>query len=156
MGLRYSLDDPLYFLPGAEVNPSKSIKSEGRTDRDEDEAISADPQFKNRSFSLRRKVRRKKDVTSLWNLILSDQDIQEVKNLVKDLEFLMDFGRINFTEFIKEEVKWVRMDVDIRLQRYDESKGLIIPEVTKKSLEKLEEDRFKDQLKGRPRFSNGN
>jgi hypothetical protein len=81
-------------------------------------------------------------------LILSDQDIQEVKNLIKDLEFLMDFGRINFTEFIKEEVKWVRMDVDIRLEKYDEQKGLLIPSVTKKSLEKVEEDRFKDQLKG--------
>lgn len=80
---------------------------------------------------------------------MSDKDIQEVEGLVQDLEFLMDFGRINFTEFIQEEVKWVRMDVDISLQVYDEEKGLLIPSVTKKSLEKVEEDRFKDQLKGK-------
>ena len=118
-------------------------------DKKLEEEISTDPRFRNREFSTRRKIRRKKDVTSLWNLILNDKDIRDVKNLIKDLEFLMDFGRINFTEFIKEEVKWVRMDVDIRLEGYDEQKGLLIPEVTKKSLEKVEEDRFKDQLEGK-------
>lgn len=98
---------------------------------------------------MRRKITRKKDITSLWNLIMSDHDIREVKAFVKDLEFLMDFGRVNFTEFVREEVKWVRMDIDITLASYDEEKGLLVPAVTKKSLDKVEEDRFKDQLKGR-------
>lgn len=83
---------------------------------------------------------------------MSDRDIREVRGLVKDLEFLMDFGRINFTELVRQEVKWVRMDVDITLERYDEEKGLLVPAVTKKSLEKVEEDRFKDQLKGRESY----
>jgi hypothetical protein len=117
-------------------------------DQDEDE-ISEDPRYKNRRFSLRRKITEKKDITSLWNLIMSNSDIKEMQGLVKDLEFLMDFGRINFTEFIQEEVKWVRMDINITLAKYDEQKGLLIPQVQKKSLDEVEEDRFKDQLKGR-------
>lgn len=83
---------------------------------------------------------------------MNDGDIREVEGLVKDLEFLMDFGRINFTELVRKEVKWVRMDVDITLKRYDQEKGLLVPAVRKKSLEKVEEDRFKDQLKGRKSY----
>ena len=79
---------------------------------------------------------------------MSNRDITEMQGLVKDLEFLMDFGRINFTEFIQEEVKWVRMDINITLAKYDEQKGLLISRVSKKSLKEVEEDRFKDQLKG--------
>lgn len=118
------------------------------SDTDEDIEIVNDPVQINRTFSLKRKIERKKDITSLWNLIMTNKDIQEMGELVQDLEFLMDFGRINFTQFIKEEIKWVRMDIDITLQTYNQDTGLLIPSVKKKTLRKLEEDRFKDQLEG--------
>lgn len=118
-------------------------------DTDEDLQISTDPVQQDRMFSLKRKITKKKDITSLWNLIMSNKDIQEMGGLVQDLEFLMDFGRINFTEFIQEELKWVRMDIDISLEDYNQKTGYIIPSVTKKSLDKVEEDRFKDQLEGK-------
>jgi hypothetical protein len=117
-------------------------------DEDKDE-ISEDPKQSKRRFSLKRKITKKSDIISLWNLIMDDDDIHDVQSLVKDLEFLMDLGRINFTEFIQEEVKWVRMDIDITLESYDEAKRLIVPKIKKKSLEKVEEDRFKDQLEGK-------
>ena len=118
------------------------------TDEDPDH-ISEDPRQSKRRFSIQRKITKKSDIVSLWNLIMDDHDINDVQSLVKDLEFLMDLGRIDFTEFIQEEVKWVRMDIDITLESYDEEKKLIIPKIKKKSIEEVEEDRFKDQLEGR-------
>ena len=135
-----------YVLSRPSINSRKQTQMK---DSDEDMQISTDPIQKDRMFSLKRKITRKKNITSLWNLIMSNQDIMELRGLVQDLEFLMDFGRINFTEFIQEEVKWVRMDIDISLQDYDQKTGVIVPSVTKKSLDLVEEDRFKDQLEGK-------